>query len=94
MSKTLNKEDLVAIVSDNTGWTRRGVTSVIDELFSTIGEAVADGTKVRITGQLTIEAVDRAERVGRNPRTGEKITIPAHRSVRVKPGDTLRGYVK
>jgi len=55
---------------------------------------LAAGESVRLTGLMSISTSDRPQRTGRNPRTGEQITIPAGRVVRIAPGATLKSAVK
>ncbi len=55
---------------------------------------LVDGDKVAITGFGTFEVVERAERQGRNPATGETITIVASKSPKFKAGKALKDAVK
>ena len=57
----------------------------IDGLIRIAKEKLAEGEEVSIRGFGTLSVVQRDERMGRNPRTGETVIVPAHRSVRFKP---------
>jgi integration host factor subunit beta len=57
---------------------------VLDTLENIIAEALQEGRVVKLPGFLQLQTVTRPERPGRNPRTGETITIPAKRVVRIK----------
>ena len=73
----MNKADLVNKVSAQTGETKTVVSSVVDTLIETIVDAVVDKKKVSILGFGSFEPRDRSARQGLNPKTGEKIAIPA-----------------
>ena len=78
------KPDLVnAIVAGGT-MTKAQAEAIVDVIAKAIKQAVRAGKKVSIREFLTIEAKDVAERQGRNPRTGDPITIPAHKRVVAK----------
>ena len=59
-----------------------------------IADTLVDGDKVAITGFGTFEVVERAERLGRNPATGEAMTIAASKSPKFKAGKALKDAVK
>ena len=69
------------------------VTDVADAVFSTIAETLARGEPVRITGFATFTVKDRAERLGKNPKTGETIKIKSSRKVSLRPGKDLTATV-
>ena len=59
-----------------------------------VADTLVDGDKVSITGFGTFEVTERAERQGRNPATGEAITIAASKSPKFKAGKALKEAVK
>jgi len=59
-------------------------------LFNIIKTALQKGDAVGISGFGSFKPVDRKARKGRNPRTGEEITIPASKTVKFTPGKTLK----
>lgn len=67
--------------------------AVLTHLERVISDALAEGRVVSLSGFLRFEAVNKPERQGRNPQTGEAITIPAKRVVRVKPLKRLADWV-
>ena len=73
----MNKADLVNSVSAHTGETKTVVSSIVDATIKTIIDSVVDGKKVSILGFGSFEPRDRSARQGLNPKTGEKIAIPA-----------------
>jgi len=85
----MNRIELEAAVAEKTGISRFHVTDVADAVFSTIAETLARGEPVRITGFATFTVKDRAERLGKNPKTGETIKIKRSRKVSLRPGKDL-----
>lgn len=73
----MNKTDLIETVVGATGMKKKDVDVVISTFIASIEQALADGEKVQISGLGSFEVKQRAERIGRNPKTKEKITIPA-----------------
>lgn len=91
---SLNKTELVAKVAAETGQSQATVSSILDGIFGAVAETVGQGGKVSIPGWLSFESVDTAARTGHNPRTGESITIPAGKRVKVSVGSKLKASVK
>jgi DNA-binding protein HU-beta len=86
----VNKSQLVKAVSDSTVSTRRSVEDVVDVLFDTIMTEVRSGRKVTVVGFGSFNPIDRGPRVGRNPRTGAVVPIPASKGVRFATGSTFK----
>ena len=76
-NNSMNKADLVNSVSAQTGETKTVVSSIVDATIKTIVDSVVDGKKVSILGFGSFEPRNRSARQGLNPKTGEKIAIPA-----------------
>lgn len=72
----LSKAELVSAVAESTEYTKKDIAAVIDALMEAITKAVANGEKVTLFGFGTFVAKKRNARVGHNPQTGEKVTIP------------------
>lgn len=75
----MNKEELVNAIASKATITKKEANTILDSLTETIIETVAEGDKVTLVGFGTFEARDRQERQGRNPQTGDPISIPATR---------------
>ncbi|MEX0271394.1 HU family DNA-binding protein [Leptolyngbyaceae cyanobacterium UHCC 1019] len=73
----MNKAELVAAAAISADTTQTQTTKVLDALLAHIQAAIVRGDKVTLVGFGTFEPQHRKEREGRNPRTGEAITIPA-----------------
>ena len=73
----MNKTDLVNVVANETNFTKKDVDAVVNATFKAITDALKEGDKVAIIGFGTFEVKESSEREGRNPKTGETITIAA-----------------
>lgn len=73
----MNKGELVDAVADKTGATKKQVDAIVSATLETIIETVANGEKVTLVGFGSFEHRDRKAREGRNPKTNEKMEIPA-----------------
>lgn len=86
----MNKNDLVAHVADAAGLSKTDATKAVDALFDGIIDSLKKGDEVRLVGFGTFAVAERAASEGRNPRTGEKIAIPASRQPKFKAGKVLK----
>lgn len=84
------KADLVDRIADLTGFPKTQVAMCYDLVFELTGDALAEGDKVTVPNFGTFQITDRPARQGRNPSTGEPITISASRSVRFKVSKNLK----
>lgn len=73
----MNKGELVDAVAEKATVTKKQADAVISAVVESIMEAVSSGDKVTLVGFGSFEGRDRKEREGRNPKTGEKMIIPA-----------------
>ncbi|RLB10279.1 MAG: DNA-binding protein [Deltaproteobacteria bacterium] len=88
----MNKTDLINEVAKVLG-TKKDAQKAVDCVFSTIKEALKKKEPVTIIGFGTFKVAKRKARVGRNPRTGEEIKIPAKNVPKFVPGKALREAV-
>jgi DNA-binding protein HU-beta len=86
----VNKSQLVKAVSDSTRSSRKAVERVVDDLFDTIVTEVRSGRKVTVIGFGAFNPIDRSPRLGRNPRTGAVVPIPASKGVRFATGSAFK----
>ncbi len=89
----MNKTDLVAVVAQKTGLTKKDAERVINATVETITDSLMKGEKVQISGFGIFEVKAREARVGRNPRTKESIEIPATRTPAFKASKALKDTV-
>lgn len=89
----MNKSDLISSVAEKTELTKKDAEKAVNAVFQSIEEALANGDKVQLVGFGTFETKQRAERTGRNPRTGDEIKIPATVVPGFKAGKALKESV-
>ena len=87
------KTELVAKVAEDASLTARQASEVVDSFTEQLTNAVARGEKVTLIGFGSFAIKHVAARNGRNPRTGEAMTIPAHNSPVFKAGSQLKSAV-
>ena len=90
----MNKSELSARVASRVSLPISDANKAINVLFDAIAEALANGEAVRVPGFGTFSSRSRAARQGRNPRTGERMTIGASTTPVFKPGKALRDAVR
>ena len=90
--QTMNKSQLIDALAARLG-DRRTAASAVDGLLSTIVETVKAGESVSLTGFGVFEARARAARVGRNPRTGQTVAVPAATVPAFRPGTGFKTAV-
>lgn len=86
----MTKADLIEKAHTRTGVAKGKVQEVIDAAFAELGEALASGEFYTHTGFGKFSIQSQAERIGRNPRTGQEITIPASRRIKFSMGKALK----
>ena len=90
----MTKAELVAKIASEAGITNSQADKAVDGFVSTVSGALSGGDKITLVGFGTFSVGARSAREGRNPRTGEKIKIPASKVVKFKVGKTLSEKVK
>ena len=90
----MNKTEIVSIVAEKMNLTKKVTEEVIDALFETIQETLTNDEKVVISGFGTFEVRNRVARTGRNPRSGEDISIPEQKTPAFKAGKVLKDAVR
>jgi DNA-binding protein HU-beta len=90
----MTKAELAAKIASAAGITKSQAEKSVDGFVSAVSGALATGDKITLVGFGTFSVGERAQREGRNPRTGEKIVIPASKAVRFKAGKTLSEKIK
>ena len=90
----MNKTDLVAAVAAKAELSKKDAEAAVTAVFAAITDALAEGDKVALVGFGTFDVKERAARTGLNPRTKEKIEIPASKAPAFKAGKALKDAVK
>lgn len=89
----MNKNELIGTVADNSGLSRNDATKAVESVFEAISASLAKGDEVRLVGFGTFSVAKRKASTGRNPRTGEPMTIKASTQPKFKAGKGLKDAV-
>ncbi len=81
----MNKAQLVEAIALDSNLTKVEARKAVDSLVRITVEALRRGERITLTGLGTMSVVQRSERVGRNPRTGAAVKIPARKVVKFRP---------
>ncbi len=90
---TMNKTELIAAIAERSELSKKDAEKVLKAFTDVVSEELAKGTKIQLVGFGTFEVSDRAAREGRNPQTGEAMSIPASKTPRFKAGKALKDLV-
>ncbi len=89
----MNKAELINAVAEKADLSKKDCEAAVNAAIDVITAALADGDKVQLVGFGAFEVKARAERVGRNPKTREEISIPASKVPVFKAGKALKDAV-
>ncbi len=89
----MTKADLIAAVAEKSGFSRKDSEKAINAVIASITDALTSGDKVQIVGFGTFEVRERAAKEATNPRTKEKIMVPAKKAPAFKAGKALKDAV-
>lgn len=90
----LTKADLAEMLFDKLGLNKREAKDMVEMFFEEIRAALEHGQQVKLSGFGNFDLREKAERPGRNPKTGEDIPIVARRVVTFRPGQKLKARVE
>lgn len=90
MSKTITKKSLVETIADATGQRRSDVKKTLQELLNQIVDELGEGNRIEFRDFGVFEVKERAARTAQNPRTLERVAVPAKRTVKFKPGRKMK----
>jgi DNA-binding protein HU-beta len=89
----MNKQELIAAVAESSGLPRGDASRAVEAVFETISSTLKKGQEVRLVGFGTFSLSRRKASTGRNPRTGEAMTIKASTQPKFKAGKVLKDSV-
>lgn len=89
----MNKNELIGAVAETSGLSRSDASKAVESVFETISGALAKGDEVRVVNFGTFSVAKRKASTGRNPRTGEPMTIKASAQPKFKAGKALKDSV-
>lgn len=89
----MNKTELIAAVAEKTDLSKKDADAAVSAVLGAITDALKAGDKIQLVGFGTFEVRNRAAKQGRNPRTGETMTVPASKVPAFKAGKALKDAV-
>ncbi len=90
---TVTKADIVEKVYEKIGFSKKEAAELVELVFDTLKEVLVDGEKVKISGYGNFVVRGKKERIGRNPQTGDQITISARRVLTFRPSQVLKAML-
>jgi len=90
---SLNKSQLISAVAGETGMTKVDIERALKGIVGAVSKELGAGGSVTLIGFGTFSVYERAERIGKNPRTGDTLKIPAKKVAKFKPGKALAELV-
>ena len=85
------KLDIINEVVNKTGITKTRAETAVETVFASMKKALEAGDRIELRGFGVFNVRPRKTGIGRNPRTGEEVSIPPGKAVRFKPGKELQG---
>lgn len=89
----MNKTELVAAIAEKAQITRKDADAALKAYTDVVSDELKKGEKIQLVGFGTFEVSERPAREGRNPRTGETMTIAASKQPKFKPGKALKDAI-
>ena len=89
----MNKTELIAAVAEKAEISKKDAEKAVKAFTDVVSEELVNGGKIQLVGFGTFEVSERPAREGRNPRTGETMTIAATKTPKVKVGKALKDMV-
>lgn len=89
----MNKTELVATMAEKADLTKKDAEAALNAFTSIVSEQLKKNEKIQLPGFGTFEVGKRAAREGRNPQTGEPMTIAASKMPKFKAGKTLKDII-
>jgi integration host factor subunit alpha len=89
----MTKADLAEKIRATIGLSKKESTDMLEAVFSIMKSTLEDGEKIKVAGFGNFEIKQKKDRIGRNPQTGETITIEARRVLTFKPSSVLKANI-
>ena len=90
---TVTKADLVEKVYDRLGFSKKEAADLVELVFDTLKDSITTGEKVKISGFGNFVVRSKRSRIGRNPQTGDQITISARHVLTFRPSQVLKAML-
>ena len=92
--KTLTKQKIAEAICKKTGISKVDAEEIVASFFNLMIDILASGEMIKISGLGNFDLIDKAERPGRNPRTGVPTAISARRVVTFRPGNKFKARIE
>jgi integration host factor subunit alpha len=92
-SKTTTRSDIIEAAHAKTGLSRNDCSDVVESILKVLSKTLVGGKSVKISSFGTFDIREKAERIGRNPKTGEEVPISSRRVLVFKPSNVLKDRV-
>jgi integration host factor subunit alpha len=89
----LTRKELAEAIADRLGYPQSSCAAIVDSFLDTMKQALLEGESIKLVHFGTFTVRDKAPRRGRNPRTGESITIKKRQTISFRPSKKLREQV-
>ena len=89
----MTKSEMMATLANDTGLKKKDVENVMQALTNMIYKTLKTELKIKLNGLGVFQLKDRKARIGRNPRTGEKVNVPAKKTVKFRVMKTMKEAV-
>ena len=89
----MNKTELVAAIAEKAELSKKDAEKALKAFTETVAETLQNGDKIQLVGFGTFEVSERAAREGRNPQSGEPMTIAASKAPKFKAGKALKDMI-
>jgi len=90
MSSNVTRKELAVAVNEQLGISQRNSSDIVDTVFAVLKDSLVDGESVKLVQFGTLTVRDKSPRRGRNPRTGEAMTITKRQMISFRPSKQLR----
>ena len=91
---SLTKSKLIDIIAERADVSRKRAEKVVNTVFASMSESLVEGRRIEMRGFGSFTVKEYPAYVGRNPRTGEQVPVPAKRAIKFKVGKDLASLVK
>ena len=89
----MTKADIVEKIYEKVGFSKKESAELVETVFDLIKSTLEDGDKIKIAGFGNFVVKEKSDRRGRNPQTGEEITIVARKILTFKPSQVLKSAI-
>jgi integration host factor subunit alpha len=90
---TMTKADIIEKVYEKIGFSKKEASELVELVFGTLKDVLKQGDKVKISGFGNFVVRGKKQRIGRNPQTGDQITISARRVLTFRPSQVLKAML-